>query len=73
MKLKILLRFMLMVAFIIGCGNKKTLQMTEEDINTLDSLGYKVYPYKKDKQGNFYLDTLDNKYLDTIRNIRRTR
>ena len=37
----------------------------EKEIQTLDSLGYKIYQYKKDKQGNYYVDSTYNKFLDT--------
>lgn len=65
MKLRKLLSVLTFVSFILGCESKKTLKMTEKEIQTLDSLGYKIYQYKKDKQGNYYVDSTYNKFLDT--------
>ncbi|MCU0470909.1 MAG: hypothetical protein MUF58_20175 [Arcicella sp.] len=64
MKLKALLLIIVLNVFTLGCESRKTLRMTEKEINSLDSLGYKIYPYKKDKEGNYYLDTLNLHNLD---------
>lgn len=65
MKLRALLSLVILNVFTLGCESKKTLRLTEEEVNSLDSLGYKIYPYKKDKQGKYYLDTTNQESLDT--------
>lgn len=57
MKLRKLLSVLTFVGFVLGCESKKTLKMTEKEIHTLDSHGYKIYQYKKDKKGNYYVDS----------------
>lgn len=65
MELKKLL-FIVFTVLTLGCNNKKGLRVTEEDIKTLDSLGYKVYEYKKDKRGKYSLDTIRKEIKDSL-------
>ncbi|MDZ7897850.1 MAG: hypothetical protein U5N85_07935 [Arcicella sp.] len=66
MKLIALSLLVVLSILTFGCESRRTLRMTEKEINSLDSLGYKIYPYKKDRQGNYHLDTANKRKLDTI-------
>ena len=70
MEFKKILLSIVLSGFTLGCDNRKTLKVTKEDINTLDSLGYKVYQYKKDKNGKYHLDSIHNKISDSSDNER---